>query len=135
MIGILLVSHGYLASEMKSIIEHIVGPQDYFETVGIFSTDDIEKRREEIQQKVQTVKQDNGVIILTDMFGGTPSNLAISVMDNKDIEVIAGVNIPMLVKLVQIRHDMSLEQATNEAVNAGKKYISVPSSLLNKNED
>ena len=135
MIGMILVSHGHLAEEMKAVLEHIVGKQDAVETVGIFSDDDMEKRREEIQEKIKQVDSGDGVIILTDMFGGTPSNLAISVMDQANIEVIAGVNLPMLIKLAQLRASMPLKEASLGAQEAGRKYINVASALLHKDKE
>lgn len=135
MIGMILVSHGHLAEEMKAVLEHIVGKQDAVETVGIFSDDDMEKRRTEIQEKIKQVDSGDGVIILTDMFGGTPSNLAISVMEQANIEVIAGVNLPMLIKLAQLRTAMPLKEASLGAQEAGRKYINVASALLHKDKE
>lgn len=135
MIGMILVSHGHLAEEMKAVLEHIVGKQDAVETVGIFSDDDMEQRRAEIQEKIKHVDSGDGVIILTDMFGGTPSNLAISVMDQANIEVIAGVNLPMLIKLAQLRTSLPLKEASEGAQEAGRKYINVASALLHKDKE
>ena len=135
MIGMILVSHGHLAAEMKAVLEHIVGKQDAVETVGIFSDDDMEKRRAEIQEKIKQVDSGDGVIILTDMFGGTPSNLAISVMEQANIEVIAGVNLPMLIKLAQLRTSLPLKEASLGAQDAGRKYINVASALLHKDKE
>lgn len=130
MIGLVLVSHGHLADEMKAAMEHVVGPQEAVETVCIFPADDMEQRREEIQQKMAVVNSGAGVAILTDMFGGTPSNLAISTMNEKNVEVIAGMNLPMLIKLAQIRTSSGLKEATVSAQEAGRKYINVASALL-----
>ncbi len=135
MIGMILVSHGHLAEEMKTVLEHIVGKQDAVETVGIFSDDDMERRRAEIQEKIKQVDSGDGVIILTDMFGGTPSNLAISVMEQANIEVIAGVNLPMLIKLAQLRTSLPLKEASEGAQEAGRKYINVASALLHKDKE
>lgn len=135
MIGMILVSHGHLAEEMKAVLEHIVGKQDAVETVGIFSDDDMEQRRAEIQEKIKQVDAGDGVIILTDMFGGTPSNLAISVMEQANIEVIAGVNLPMLIKLAQLRTSLPLKEASEGAQEAGRKYINVASALLHKDKE
>lgn len=135
MIGMILVSHGHLAEEMKAVLEHIVGKQDAIETVGIFSDDDMEQRRAEIQEKIKQVDSGDGVIILTDMFGGTPSNLAISVMEQANIEVIAGVNLPMLIKLAQLRTSLPLKEASEGAQEAGRKYINVASALLHKDKE
>lgn len=130
MIGLVIVTHGGLAREFRSAVEHIVGPQAQLATISIGPDDDMEGRRRELLDAVRAVDEGRGVIILTDMFGGTPSNLAISVMDDAQVEVIAGVNLPMLVKLVSIRKDSSLESAISEAREAGRKYISVASQIL-----
>ncbi|HQZ13927.1 MAG TPA: PTS sugar transporter subunit IIA [Devosia sp.] len=130
MIGMVLVTHGALANEFKSALEHVVGPQDLIETVAIGPEDDMEERRNDILRCVDSVDQGSGVVILTDMFGGTPSNLAISVMQNREVEVIAGVNLPMLVKLARVRGEASIKQAVKEAAEAGRKYINVASEAL-----
>ncbi len=132
MIGLLLVSHGRLADEMKSAMEHVVGAQEAVETVCIFPNDDMEGRRNEIQTKLESVDKGDGVAVLTDMFGGTPSNLAISVMEGKNIEVIAGMNLPMLIKLAQIRGTHTLQETSALAQDAGRKYINVASALLKR---
>ncbi len=131
MIGLVLVSHGKIAQEMKSVMEHIVGPQEKLETVCIFPNDDMEKKRAEIKEKIEATNSGQGVMILTDMFGGTPSNLAISMMTLDNIEVLAGMNLPMLIKLAQIRNTDPLKEATLKAQEAGKKYINAASILLN----
>lgn len=130
MIGLVLVTHGRLAEEFKLAVEHVVGPQDAFETVCIGADDDMEQRRTDIVDAVACAETGNGVIILTDMFGGTPSNLAISVMSAGKIEVIAGVNLPMLIKLSSVRANDDMETALQEAQIAGRKYINVASQLL-----
>jgi PTS system mannose-specific IIA component len=130
MIGMVLVTHGALANEFKSALEHVVGPQDMIGTVAIGPEDDMEERRNDILSCVDAVDQGRGVVILTDMFGGTPSNLAISVMQNREVEVIAGVNLPMLVKLARVRADVPIKQAVKEAAEAGRKYINVASEAL-----
>ncbi len=130
MIGIVLVTHGQLAEEFRHAVEHVVGPQDNFETVSIGAEDDMEQRRRDIVDAVATVDSGSGVIILTDMFGGTPSNLAISVMDSGRVEVIAGMNLPMLIKLSSARLSGDMASAIEDAQNAGRKYINVASSLL-----
>jgi PTS system mannose-specific IIA component len=130
MIGLVLVTHGALAVEFKLAMEHVVGPQEYVETIAIGPEDNAESRREDILKAIDRANTGNGVIILTDMFGGTPSNLAISVMQNHNVEVIAGVNLPMLVKLGRIRGEMGLEEAVAMAQEAGKKYITVANSIL-----
>ena len=130
MIGMVLVTHGALAVEFKSALEHVVGPQEQLETVAIGPDDDMEERRDDILKCVDAADQGQGVVILTDMFGGTPSNLAISVMQNREVEVIAGVNLPMLVKLARVRGDLDIKAAVKEAADAGRKYINVASETL-----
>ena len=130
MIGRVLVTHGALAVEFKSALEHVVGPQEYVETVAIGPDDDMEERRNDILKCVDKADRGQGVIILTDMFGGTPSNLAISVMQTREVEVIAGVNLPMLVKLARVRGDLDINAAVKEAADAGRKYINVASEAL-----
>lgn len=130
MIGLVLVTHGRLAEEFLHAVEHVVGPQDNFETVCIGAEDDMEQRRRDIVDAVGRADNGNGVIILTDMFGGTPSNLAISVMKEGSIEVIAGVNLPMLIKLSSVRTGGDIKAALREAQDAGRKYINVASQVL-----
>lgn len=133
MIGLVLVTHGRLAEEFKAALEHVVGPQTQVATIAIGPEDNMEQRRQDILGAVEEVNTGAGVVLLTDMFGGTPSNLAISVMDGKTIEVIAGVNLPMLIKLASVRADRSLADAVEEARKAGQKYISVASQVLSGN--
>jgi len=130
MIGLILVTHGRLAMEFRAALEHVVGDQTHIETVSIGPEDDVECRRRDIIEAVKTVDQGSGVILLTDMFGGTPSNLAISVMDAGKVEVIAGVNLPMLIKLASVRSDLDLAAAVAAARDAGRKYINVASQVL-----
>jgi PTS system mannose-specific IIA component len=130
MIGVVLVTHGRLADEFRSALEHVVGPQTSLETICIGPEDDMERRRADILEAVDRVESGDGVVLLTDMFGGTPSNLAISVMDHGAVEVIAGVNLPMLIKLASVRADKPLAAAVTEARDAGRKYISVASQVL-----
>ena len=130
MIGLVLVTHGALAVEFKSALEHVVGPQENVETISIGPEDDMQRRREDILLAVDAVDSGDGVIILTDMFGGTPSNLAISVMQNREVEVIAGVNLPMLVKLARVRADRPIKEAVRIAAEAGRKYINVANDML-----
>ncbi|MGE0845457.1 MAG: PTS sugar transporter subunit IIA [Flavobacteriaceae bacterium] len=134
MIGLVVVTHGRLAAEFRAAVEHVVGPQERFETVSIGPDDDIEGRREDILAAVGRADDGDGVIILTDMFGGTPSNLAISVMGQAPVEVLAGVNLPMLIKLASIRGTAALGDAVHTAMEAGRKYISVASEILNGRE-
>jgi PTS system mannose-specific IIA component len=130
MIGLVLVTHGALAEEFKSALEHVVGPQEQVETICIGPEDDMESRRNDILKAVDASDSGDGAIILTDMFGGTPSNLAISVMQSRDIEVIAGVNLPMLVKLARVRSELPINDAVRMAAEAGRKYISVATEVL-----
>lgn len=132
MIGIVVVTHGALGSELIAVAEHVVGRQQNVISVAIGPDDDIERRRQEIITRVKEVDTGAGVAILTDMFGGTPSNLAISIMAPGTIEVIAGVNVPMLIKLISVRSSMQLLNAVMTAQEAGRKYINVASSLLKK---
>ena len=130
MIGLVVVTHGRLAVELISALEHVVGPQSAVRTICIGPDDDMEKRRKEILNSVEKVDSGKGVILLTDMFGGTPSNLAISIMDQSNVEVIAGVNMPMLIKLASNRKAGSLKKVALEAQDAGRKYINIASGLL-----
>ncbi|MFN0023583.1 MAG: PTS sugar transporter subunit IIA [Parvularculaceae bacterium] len=130
MIGLVIVTHGRLAEDFVAATEHVVGPQTHVETVSIAADDDMEQRREDILTAARRVDSGSGVIILTDMFGGTPSNLAISVMSRANAEVIAGVNLPMLIKLASIRGDRTLKEAVALAHEAGRKYINVASWVL-----
>lgn len=130
MIGLVFVTHGRLAEEFRAALEHVVGPQEKLETVSIGPDDDMDQRRKDILDAISRVDDNDGVILLTDMFGGTPSNLAISIMENAKIEVIAGINLPMLIKLATIRSEMPVEQAILSAQEAGQKYISIASQVL-----
>ena len=130
MIGLVLVTHGRLAEEFVAATEHVVGPQDAMSSICIGPDDDMERRRADILEAVDSVNQGDGVVVLTDMFGGTPSNLAISIMDKADVEVIAGVNLPMLIKLASVREDKNLADSVACAQEAGRKYINVASQLL-----
>lgn len=130
MIGLVLVTHGRLAEEFVAALEHVVGPQDALIAISIGPDDDMEKRRQDILDGARAVDSGEGVVVLTDMFGGTPSNLAISIMDKAKVEVIAGLNLPMLIKLASVRGTESMDAAVAAAQEAGKKYINVASSLL-----
>lgn len=133
MIGIIIVTHGALARELIAVAEHVVGQQTQTVPICIGPEDDIDARRQEIVAAVESVNTGAGVVIVTDMFGGTPSNLAISVMVPGSIEVVAGVNVPMLIKLISIRGTMPIVAAINAAQDAGRKYINVASNLLKNN--
>ena len=130
MIGLVLVTHGNLANEFISAMQHVVGKQEQVAPVCIGPEDDMEMRRAEILKKVEEVNDGNGVVVLTDMFGGTPSNLAISIMDRAKVEIIAGVNLPMLIKLASLRKEKNLKETVEGAQEAGKKYINIASQLL-----
>jgi len=130
MIGMVLVTHGRLAAEFIAALEHVVGPQQRIAAVCIGADDDMEQRRRDILDSVAKVEEGDGVVLLTDMFGGTPSNLAISVLDRANVEVIAGVNLPMLIKLASVRSTSKLPVAVTQAQEAGRKYINVASQLL-----
>ncbi|HEX7856280.1 MAG TPA: PTS sugar transporter subunit IIA [Sphingobium sp.] len=133
MIGLVLVTHGRLATEFRIAMEHVVGPQQAVEAICIGPDDDMEARRADIAAAVKRVDDGSGVILLTDLFGGTPSNLAISLLDAGHVEVIAGVNLPMLIRLESARKAMSVKEAVAAAREAGTKYISVASELLGDN--
>ncbi|MEQ1790317.1 MAG: PTS sugar transporter subunit IIA [Rickettsiales bacterium] len=130
MFGIVIVTHGKLAEAFVSVTEHVVGQQEQIEAVGIEPEDDAANARERILSAIKKVDTTNGVVILTDMFGGTPSNLAISVMDHHNIEVIAGVNLPMMIKLTSVRNKTSMAEAVAQAQDAAKKYINVAGNML-----
>jgi PTS system mannose-specific IIA component len=130
MIGMVLVTHGRLAAEFIAALEHVVGPQTNIAAVCIGPEDDMERRRQDILRAIGEVDAGSGVVLLTDMFGGTPSNLAISVMDKAKVEVIAGINLPMLIKLASLRESENLAAAVRGAQEAGRKYINVASQLL-----
>lgn len=131
MIGMVLVTHGHLATEFRAALEHVVGPQKQLASISIGPEDDMERRRLDILEAVRQSDTGDGVVLLTDMFGGTPSNLAISVMNGAKIEVLAGVNLPMLIKLASVREFQPLEQAVLQAQDAGRKYVCAASKILN----
>ncbi len=130
MIGVVLVTHGALAQEFRIALEHIVGEQQMFATISIDPCDNIESRRDDIISAIESVDEGHGVIVVSDMFGGTPSNLAISMMDRDKLEVIAGANLPMLIKIASIRKESSLEETVAQALYSGRKYINAASQLL-----
>lgn len=135
MIGLVLVTHGRLAVEFVQALEHVVGPQQNVATICIGPEDDMEQRRQDIIDAVAAAEEGDGVVLLTDMFGGTPSNLAISVLDKGQVEVIAGINLPMLIKLAGLRSTATLSEAVTQAQLAGRKYINVASQLLDAEKD
>jgi PTS system mannose-specific IIA component len=130
MIGLVLVTHGRLAEEFIRALEHVVGPQKNIAAVCIDADDDVERRRRDVVTAIEAVDDGNGVVLLTDMFGGTPSNLAISTLDRMNVEVIAGINLPMLIKLASMRDSNDLQSAVDSAQEAGRKYINIASRLL-----
>ena len=130
MVGMVLVTHGRLAEEFVAAAEHVVGPQETMRSVCIGPDDDLERRRADILEAVAAVDRGQGVLLLTDMFGGTPSNLAISIMETAPVEVIAGVNLPMLIKLASLDAGTGLGEAAEAASAAGRKYINVASQVL-----
>ncbi len=130
MIGLVLVTHGRLAEEFLAALEHIVGPQEQTAAVCIGPDDDMEQRRSDILKEVEAVDSGDGVAVLTDMFGGTPSNLAISIMEPAKVEVLAGINLPMLIKLAAARNEGDLKGSVTAAQEAGRKYINIASALL-----
>ena len=131
MIGMVLVTHGHLATEFRAALEHVVGPQKQIVSISIGPEDDIERRRSDIIAAIKQADSGDGVVVLTDMFGGTPSNLAISVMNGGKVEVLAGINLPMLIKLASVRDTQPLEQAVLQAQDAGRKYVYIASKVLN----
>jgi PTS system mannose-specific IIA component len=133
MLGLIIIAHGNLAQEMVNVLEHVVGPQTQVQAVGIEPDDDVEKRREDLIKAITEVNSGDGVVICTDMFGGTPSNLAISLLDQHPVDVLAGFNLPALVKLASIRDKVSLKDALAQAHEAGQKYMNVASQLLKPN--
>ena len=135
MIGVVIVSHANIAKEMLEVVQHIVGPQDNIIAISIFPKDDVEKKRKEIIDAVKKLNQGKGVVVLTDMFGGTPSNLAISVMENEKIEVVAGVNLPMLIKMMSMRSKKNIKDLIKISQESGRKYINVASAFFEENKD
>lgn len=132
MIGIVVVSHGKLAREFKRAAEHVVGEQDAFRSISIEAEDDIDARRDQIRQTVKACDKGRGVIILTDMFGGTPSNLALDALSPGRVEVVSGVNLPMLIHLLQSRSDLTLIEGVQLACDAGRKYIRIGSEVMSR---
>lgn len=130
MLGLVLVTHGNLANEFVAAMQHVVGKQEQIETVCIGPEDNMETRREEILRKVEQVDSGSGTLVLTDLFGGTPSNLAISIMDKAKVEILAGINLPMLIKIASLRKEKNLKDTALGAQEAGKKYINIASQLL-----
>jgi PTS system mannose-specific IIA component len=133
MIGIIIVTHGNLALELKSAMEHILGAQKNIEVICISSDDDLDERKNDIEGSIKKIDNNNGIVMLTDMFGGTPSNLAISFLKTGKIEIISGVNLPMLVKLIGLRDSSDLSGVAQETKDSAQKYISIASEILSEN--
>ena len=133
MIGIIIVTHGNLALELKSAMEHILGIQKNIEIISIKPDDDLEIKKSALEESIKKVDEENGVIILTDMFGGTPSNFAISLLKIGKVEIISGVNLPMLIKLVGLRDSNDLQKVATESKESAQKYISIASEILSEN--
>ena len=133
MIGIIIVTHGNLALELKSAMEHILGIQKNIEIISIKPDDDLEIKKSALEESIKKVDEENGVIILTDMFGGTPSNLAISLLKIGKIEIISGVNLPMLIKLIGLRDSNDIQKVATESKESAQKYISIASEILSDN--
>ena len=133
MIGIIIVTHGNLALELKSAMEHILGVQKNIEIISIKPDDDLEIKKSALEESIKKVDEENGVIILTDMFGGTPSNLAISLLKIGKVEIISGVNLPMLIKLIGLRDSNDLQKVATESKESAQKYISIASEILSEN--
>ena len=133
MIGIIIVTHGNIALELKSAMEHILGVQKNIEIICISSDDDLDERKNDIQVSIKKIDNNNGIIMLTDMFGGTPSNLAISFLKTGKIEIISGINLPMLVKLIGLRDSNDLNGVVQETRDSAQKYISIASEILSEN--
>lgn len=132
MIGLVIITHGQLADEFLRVAEQISGKQDAIETVCIAEQDNIEEKREELLKKVKKADDGDGVIVLTDMFGGTPSNIAISVTQDENIEALAGINLPLLIELISVRGSGDLKDVAKQAQDAGRKYINASSALLDE---
>ena len=132
MIGIVVVSHGKLAKELVRAAEHVVGEQEAFRSISIEAEDDIDARRDQIRDTVKACDNGRGVVILTDMFGGTPSNLALANLSRGKVDVVGGVNLPMLIHLVQVRETLTLEEAVQAACDAGQRYIRIGSEIMSR---
>ncbi|MGA9795735.1 MAG: PTS sugar transporter subunit IIA [Rhizomicrobium sp.] len=130
MIGIVIVTHGRLAQEIISAMEHMVGPQTHLRAVCVGPEDDVERRQREIAATVKSVDLGKGVVIATDMYGGTPCNLALTLLERGKVEVLAGANLPSLIKLIDVRHKLSLDDAVKQAIEAGRKYMRAGSADL-----
>ena len=135
MIGLIIITHGNLAIELKNSLENIIGPQKNLETVCIGYDDDVDKRKEEVKELITKVDSGEGVILLTEMFGNTPSNLLISLIEESRIEMIGGINLPLLVKLGSLRENTNIEEVIQSAVEAGHKYIGIASEILSKEDN
>ena len=132
MIGLMIITHGNLALELRSAMEHMIGDQNNIEIFSITPEDDVDIQKNNIEKKLKELKQGKGVIILTDVFGGTPSNLALNFLEPGVVEIMSGVNLPMLIKICQLR-DKDILEVIQEGKNAAQKYISIASEILSEN--
>ena len=132
MLGVIIIGHSQLPNELLKVVSHVVGPQEHVETVCIEPDDDVDEKHDELLKKIEKVRTPAGIVIVTDMFGGTPSNLALSFMKHDEVEVLAGANVPMLIKLFRMRSGLPMKDTLDEALRAGIKYINLASELLKK---
>jgi PTS system mannose-specific IIA component len=130
MIGVLIVCHCGLAQEFLKTLELIIGPVERFHAISIDPQRDVESIRSEISSALKKVDTGEGALVLTDMFGGTPSNISLSFLDEKKVEVISGVNLPMLIKLASFREGKNLEELASFIKAYGQKNISIASEIL-----
>ena len=135
MIGLIIISHGNLATELKNSLENVIGPQKNLETVCIGYEDDVDKRQEEVVELITKVDDGQGVILLTEMFGNTPSNLLISLVDNSKVEMIGGINLPLLIKIGSLRDSSDVKGVIKASIEAGHKYIGVASEILSQQDN
>lgn len=134
MIGGIIVSHGKLAEELLNALTIILGEVVNMEAISIGWYDDVEDSKKKINQSLRRVNKKNGVLIFTDMFGGTPSNLSFSFLKDNHVEIITGVNLPMLIKFVSLQRNNNLKEVAKKVVEQGKKNIHLASALLNLKE-
>lgn len=132
MIGLVIVTHGQLAREFLAAMEHVVGVQKDTCSICIGADDDMDQRRDDIREAVRATDSGDGVLVLTDMFGGTPSNLSLSLLEKDKVEVLAGVNLPMLIKIAQARDTANLAALAMQGKDAGARYIAMGSEISGK---
>lgn len=129
-IALVIVTHGQLGQEFINVLNHVMGPQEKVAAFALEPKDTPAQRYQDLVSLVESLQSKEGVIVLTDMFGGTPSNMALMLQDQPNLEIIAGINLPLLLKLATVRTTMPLKEAILEAQTAGRKYIHVASELL-----